>query len=166
MPTITLPDNSQREYDKALTVMQVSESIGPGLAKATLGGMVDDQLVDASYLLDKDSNLRIITERDPEGLEIIRHSCAHLMAQAVKELYPEAQVTTGPVIEDGFFYDYAYEPGFTPEDLVKIEKKMQELTKANLEVTRSVKSRDEATAFFRDMGEEYKAQITESIPSN
>jgi len=166
MPTITLPDNSQREYDKALTVMQVSESIGPGLAKATLGGMVDDQLVDASYLLDKDSNLRIITERDPEGLEIIRHSCAHLMAQAVKELYPEAQVTIGPVIEDGFFYDYAYEPGFTPEDLVKIEKKMQELTKANLEVTRSVKSRDEATAFFRDMGEEYKAQIIESIPSN
>tara|TARA_R110002072_G_scaffold3149_6_gene23511 strand:- start:42409 stop:44334 length:1926 start_codon:yes stop_codon:yes gene_type:complete len=166
MPTITLPDNSQREYDSALTVMQVSDSIGPGLAKATLGGMVDDQLVDASYLIEKDSNLRIITDRDPEGLEIIRHSCAHLMAQAVKELYPEAQVTIGPVIEDGFYYDYAYEPGFTPEDLVKIEKKMQELSKANLEVTRSVKTRDEATAFFRDLGEEYKAQIIESIPNN
>ncbi len=166
MPTITLPDNSQREYEHALTVMQVSESIGPGLAKATLGGMVDDQLVDASYLIEKDSDLRIITDRDPEGLEIIRHSCAHLMAQAVKELYPEAQVTIGPVIEDGFYYDYAYEPGFTPDDLVKIEKKMQELTKADLEVTRSVKTRDEATAFFRNLGEEYKAQIIESIPSN
>ncbi|MFT7461130.1 MAG: threonyl-tRNA synthetase [Planctomycetota bacterium] len=166
MPTITLPDKSQREYDDALTVMQVSESIGPGLAKATLGGLVDDQVVDASFLIEKDSNLRIITERDPEGLEIIRHSCAHLMAQAVKELYPEAQVTIGPVIEDGFYYDYAYEPGFTPEDLVKIEKKMQELSKANLEVTRSVKTRDEATAFFRELGEEYKAQIIESIPNN
>jgi len=166
MPTITLPDNSQREYDAALTVMQVSESIGPGLAKATLGGMVDDQVVDASFLIEKDSNLRIITERDPEGLEIIRHSCAHLMAQAVKELYPEAQVTIGPVIEDGFYYDYAYEPGFTPEDLIKIEKKMQELSKANLEVVRTVKTRDEATAFFRGLGEEYKAQIIESIPSN
>ena len=166
MPTITLPDNSQREFEQALTVMQVSESIGPGLAKATLAGMVDDKLVDASYLIEKDSNLRIITDRDPEGLEVIRHSCAHLMAQAVKALYPEAQVTIGPVIEDGFFYDYAYEPGFTPDDLVKIEKKMQELTKADFEVSRSVKSRDEATTFFRDMGEEYKAQIIESIPQN
>jgi threonyl-tRNA synthetase len=166
MPTITLPDNSQREFDDAVTVMQVSESIGPGLAKATLGGMVDDKLVDASYLIEDDSNLKIITERDPEGLEIIRHSCAHLMAQAVKELYPEAQVTIGPVIEDGFYYDYAYEPGFTPEDLVKIEKKMSELAKADFEVTRTVKSRDEATKFFRDMGEEYKAQIIESIPTN
>ena len=166
MLTITLPDNSQREFEQALTVMQVSESIGPGLAKATLAGMVDDKLVDASYLIEKDSNLRIITDRDPEGLEVIRHSCAHLMAQAVKALYPEAQVTIGPVVEDGFFYDYAYEPGFTPDDLVKIEKKMQELTKADFEVSRSVKSRDEATTFFRDMGEEYKAQIIESIPQN
>jgi threonyl-tRNA synthetase len=166
MPTITLPDNSQRKFDNAVTVMQVSESIGPGLAKATLGGVVNEKLVDASYLIENDSNLRIITERDPEGLEIIRHSCAHLMAQAVKELYPEAQVTIGPVIEDGFYYDYAYEPGFTPEDLVKIEKKMAELAKADFEVTRSVKTRDEATQFFRDMGEEYKAQIIESIPTN
>ncbi len=139
MPTITLPDNSQRNYDNELTVMQVSESIGPGLAKATLGGMVDDQLVDASYVIKKDSNVKIITERDSEGLEIIRHSCAHLMAQAVKELYPEAQVAIGPVIEDGFYYDYAYERGFTPEDLVKIEKKMQDLSNADLEITRSVK---------------------------
>jgi threonyl-tRNA synthetase len=166
MPTITLPDNSQREFDLAVTVMQVSEDIGPGLAKATLGGVVDDKVVDASYLIENDSNLRIITERDPEGLEIIRHSCAHLMAQAVKELYPEAQVTIGPVIEDGFFYDYAYEPGFTPDDLIKIENKMKELAKADFEVTRTVKSRDEATKFFRDMGEEYKAQIIESIPEN
>ncbi|MEM6998666.1 MAG: threonine--tRNA ligase [Pseudomonadota bacterium] len=166
MPTITLPDNSQREFENAVTVMQVSESIGPGLAKATLGGMVDEKLVDASYLIENDSNLKIITERDPEGLEIIRHSSAHLMAQAVKELFPEAQVTIGPVIEDGFYYDYAYEPGFTPEDLVKIEKKMKELTKADFEVTRTVKTRDEATKFFRDMGEEYKAQIIESIPAN
>ncbi|MGB1800234.1 MAG: threonine--tRNA ligase [Gammaproteobacteria bacterium] len=166
MPTITLPDNSQREFDDAVTVMQVSESIGPGLAKATLGGMVDEKLVDASYLIESDSSLKIITERDPEGLDIIRHSCAHLMAQAVKELYPEAQVTIGPVIEDGFYYDYFYEPGFTPEDLVKIEKKMAELVKANYEVTRTVKTRDEATQFFRDMGEEYKAQIIESIPAN
>ena len=166
MPTITLPDNSQREFENAVTVMQVSESIGPGLAKATLGGMVDEVLVDASYLIETDSNLKIITERDPEGLEIIRHSCAHLMAQAVKELYPEAQVTIGPVIEDGFYYDYAYEPGFTPDDLVKIEKKMTELVKADYEVSRSVKTRDEATRFFRDLGEEYKAQIIESIPAN
>jgi len=166
MPTITLPDNSQRNYDNELTVMQVSESIGPGLAKATLGGMVDDQLVDASYVIKKDSNVKIITERDSEGLEIIRHSCAHLMAQAVKELYPEAQVAIGPVIEDGFYYDYAYERGFTPEDLVKIEKKMQDLSNADLEITRSVKTRDEATIFFRDLGEEYKAQIIEGIPNN
>ena len=166
MPTITLPDNSQRNYDNELTVMQVSESIGPGLAKATLAGMVDDQLVDASYIIKKDSSLRIITERDSEGLEIIRHSCAHLMAQAVKELYPEAQVVIGPVIEDGFYYDYAYERGFTPEDLVKIEKKMQDLSNANLEITRSVKTRDEATVFFRDLGEEYKAEIIEGIPNN
>ncbi|MCZ6805006.1 MAG: threonine--tRNA ligase [Proteobacteria bacterium] len=166
MPTITLPDNSQREFEQPLTVMQVSESIGPGLAKATLAGMVDDKLVDSFYLIEKNSTLRIITDRDPEGLEILRHSCAHLMAQAVKELYPEAQVTIGPVIEDGFYYDYAYEPGFTPDDLVKIDNKMQELSKADLEVSRSVKTRDEATKFFRDIGEEYKAQIIESIPQN
>ncbi len=166
MPIITLPDNSQRKFNNAVTVMQVSESIGPGLAKATLAGMVDGVLVDASYLIEKDSNIRIITERDPEGIEVIRHSCAHLMAQAVKELYPNAQVTIGPVIDDGFFYDYFYEPGFTPDDLVKIEQKMEKLIKNNIEISRSIKTRDEAIEFFRNTNEEYKAQIIESIPEN
>ena len=166
MPTITLPDNSRREYAQQLTVMQVAESIGPGLARATLAGVVNDRLVDASYLIEDDSSLRIITDRDPEGLHIIRHSSAHLMAQAVKTLYPEAQVTIGPVIEDGFYYDYAYEPGFTSDDLVKIEKKMEQLARADLPVSRSVKTRDEAIEFFRGMGEEYKARIIESIPQN
>ena len=166
MPTITLPDNSRREYARQLTVMQVAESIGPGLARATLAGIVNDRLVDASHIIANDSTLRIITDRDPEGLHIIRHSSAHLMAQAVKALYPEAQVTIGPVIEDGFYYDYAYEPGFTPDDLVRIEKKMAELARADLPVSRSVKSRDEAIEFFRAIGEEYKARIIESIPDN
>ncbi len=166
MPIITLPDNSQRKFNNAVTVMQVSESIGPGLAKATLAGMVDGVLVDASYLIEKDSNIRIITERDPEGIEVIRHSCAHLMAQAVKELYPNAQVTIGPVIDDGFYYDYFYEPGFTPDDLVKIEQKMEKLIKNDIKITRSIKTRDEAIEFFRNINEEYKAQIIESIPEN
>ena len=166
MPIITLPDNSQRKFNNAVTVMQVSESIGPGLAKATLAGMVDGVLVDASYLVEKDSNIRIITERDPEGIEVIRHSCAHLMAQAVKELYPNAQVTIGPVIDDGFYYDYFYELGFTPDDLVKIEQKMEKLIKNDIKITRSIKTRDEAIEFFRNINEEYKAQIIESIPEN
>ena len=166
MPIITLPDNSQRKFDNAVTIMQVSESIGPGLAKGTLAGMVDGELVDASYLIEKDSNIRIITERDAEGIEVIRHSCAHLMAQAVKELYPNAQVTIGPVIDDGFYYDYFYEPGFTPDDLVKIEQKMEELIKNDIKITRSIKTRNEAIEFFRNINEEYKAQIIESIPEN
>lgn len=166
MPTITLPDNSRREYAQQLTVLQVAESIGPGLARATLAGVVNDRLVDASHMIADDSTLRIITDRDPEGLHIIRHSSAHLMAQAVKALYPEAQVTIGPVIEDGFYYDYAYEPGFTPDDLVRIEKKMEELAQADLPVSRSVKSRAEAIEFFRAIGEEYKARIIEAIPDN
>ena len=166
MPTITLPDNSRREYAQQLTVLQVAESIGPGLARATLAGVVNDRLVDASHMIADDSTLRIITDRDPEGLHIIRHSSAHLMAQAVKALYPEAQVTIGPVIEDGFYYDYAYEPGFTPDDLIRIEKKMEALAKADLPVSRSVKRRDEAIEFFRAIGEEYKARIIESIPQN
>ena len=166
MPTITLPDNSRREYARQLTVMQVAESIGPGLARATLAGVVNDRLVDASHMIAADSTLRIITDRDPEGLHIIRHSSAHLMAQAVKALYPEAQVTIGPVIEDGFYYDYAYEPGFTPDDLIRIEKKMEELARADLPVSRSEKRRDEAIEFFRAIGEEYKARIIESIPDN
>jgi len=166
MPIITLPDNSQRKFNNAVTVMQVSESIGPGLAKATLAGMVDGVLVDASYLIEKDSNIKIITERDAEGVEVIRHSCAHLMAQAVKELYPNAQVTIGPVIDDGFYYDYFYEPGFTPDDLVKIEQKMEKLIKNDIKITCSIKTRDEAIEFFRNINEEYKAQIIESIPEN
>ena len=166
MPIITLPDNSQRKFNNAVTVMQVSESIGPGLAKATLAGMVDGALVDASYLIEKDSNIKIITERDPEGIEVIRHSCAHLMAQAVKELYPTAQVTIGPVIDDGFYYDYFYAPGFTPDDLVQIEQKMEELVKNDIKITRSIKTRDEAIEFFRNINEEYKAQIIKSIPEN
>lgn len=166
MPTITLPDNSRREYAQQLTVLQVAESIGPGLARATLAGVVNDRLVDASHMIADDSTLRIITDRDPEGLHIIRHSSAHLMAQAVKALYPEAQVTIGPVIEDGFYYDYAYEPGFTPDDLIRIEKKMAELAQADLPVSRSVKSRAEAIEFFRALGEEYKARIIEAIPDN
>jgi threonyl-tRNA synthetase len=117
MLSITLPDGSQRKYDTAITVAQVAESIGAGLAKAALAGRVDGQLVDTSYLINSDAELAIITERDPEGLDVIRHSCAHLMAQAVQRLFPQAQVTIGPVIEDGFFYDFAYERAFTPEDL-------------------------------------------------
>lgn len=165
MPVITLPDGSQRSYDRPVTVMDVARDIGPGLAKATLAGAVDDKLVDASHVIDGDARLRIITDRDTEGLEVIRHSCAHLMAQAVKELFPQAQVTIGPVIEDGFYYDFAYEQSFTPEDLEAIEKKMKDLANKDLTVTRSVKGRDEAAVFFRGMGESYKAEIIESIPA-
>ncbi len=166
MPIITLPDGTQKQFDHSVSVMQVAEDIGPGLAKATLGAQLGDDLVDASYLIENDSNLRIITERDEEGLEMIRHSCAHLMAQAVKQLFPEAQVTIGPVIDDGFYYDFSYKESFTPEDLQKIEDKMTELAKADFEVSRSVLSRNEAVKFFRDMGEEYKAEIIESIPED
>ena len=162
MPVITLPDGSRREYKQPLSVMDIAKDIGPGLAKATLAGEVDGRLVDAAYTLDHDAGLRIVTDKDPEGLEILRHSCAHLMAQAVKQLFPEAQVTIGPVIEDGFYYDFAYERPFTPEDLEAIEKKMQELAKADYPVSRSVKDRDDAIRYFRNMGEEYKAQIIES----
>ncbi len=166
MPVITLPDGSSRQFESPVSVLDVAGDIGPGLAKATLGGEVDGTLVDASHKIDSDSSLRIITERDEEGLEIIRHSCAHLMAQAVKSLFPEAQVTIGPVIEDGFYYDFAYERAFTPEDIQAIEKKMQELAKQDFEVERSLMGRDEAVRFFRDMGEEYKAEIIESIPAD
>lgn len=166
MPLITLPDGSQRSFDAAVTLHDVALDIGPGLAKAALAGKVNGFVVDTSFLIEHDSDVAIITERDEEGLEVIRHSCAHLLAQAVKALYPEAQVTIGPVIDDGFYYDFAYERPFTPEDLLAIEKKMKELSSANLEVTRQVKSRDEAVAFFRGLGEDYKAAIIESIPSD
>ena len=165
MPVISLPDGSQRSYDDPLPVMDIAADIGPGLARATLAAEVDGRLVDASHLVDADANVRIITARDEEGLEILRHSCAHLMAQAVKELFPEAQVTIGPVIEDGFYYDFSFERSFTPEDLAAIEDKMKELAQQDLGVSRSVMARDEAVAFFRGQGEEYKAQIIESIPA-
>ncbi|MFT4853903.1 MAG: threonyl-tRNA synthetase [Bacteroidia bacterium] len=166
MPTITLPDGNQKQFDHPVTIHQIAESIGPGLAKAALGGKIGDDIVDTSYTIDEDSLISIITAKDDDGLEILRHSCAHLMAQAVQQLFPTAQVTIGPVIEDGFFYDFAFERPFTPEDLTKIEKKMTELSRQNQPVSRSVMSRDEAVEFFREKGENYKVEIIESIPSN
>ena len=145
--------------------MAVAADIGPGLAKATLAGEVDGRLVDASHTIEKDAAVRIITARDAEGLEIIRHSTAHLLAQAVQRVFPQAQVTIGPVIENGFYYDFAYEPGFTPADLEKIDAEMHRIVEASLPLQRVVKSRDEAIGFFRQKGEEYKAQIIESIPA-
>lgn len=163
MPNITLPDGSKRDYDDSVTVMEIAESIGAGLAKAALAGRVDGSLVDTSHLVSVDAEVAIITERDSDGLEVIRHSCAHLMAQAVQRLFPKAQVTIGPVIEDGFFYDFSFERAFTPEDLLAIEKVMGEIVKENLKVERSIMSRDNAVAMFKEMGEEYKVQIIESI---
>jgi threonyl-tRNA synthetase len=165
MPVITLPDGSQREFDHPVTVRQVAESIGPGLAKAALAGRIDGRLVDTSHRIEQDVPLAIVTERDDEGLEIIRHSTAHLLAQAVKQLFPQAQVTIGPVIEDGFFYDFAFERPFTPEDLEAIEQRMAELAARDEEVERTVMPREEAIEFFRNMGEEYKARIIEDIPA-
>jgi threonyl-tRNA synthetase len=166
MIEITLPDGSKRPFEHPVTVQDVAASIGAGLAKATLAGKVDDKLVDAGFTIDRDASLQIVTDKSPEALEILRHSTAHLMGQAVQRLFPGAQVTIGPVIENGFYYDFAYERPFTPEDLPKIEAEMHKIVDEQLAVTRSVKSRDEAIAFFRGLGEEYKAQIIESIPSN
>ncbi|MCK5717184.1 MAG: threonine--tRNA ligase [Thiomargarita sp.] len=166
MPIITLPDGSHRQFDTSVTVADVAAHIGAGLAKVALAGKMNGRLVDTSTLIEEDVSLAIVTDRDPEGLDIIRHSCAHLMAQAVKNLFPTAQVTIGPVIENGFFYDFAYEKSFTSEDLIQIQSKMEEIVTQNLTITRSVMSRDAATDFFRTRGEEYKAQIIESIPTN
>jgi threonyl-tRNA synthetase len=166
MPKITLPDGSAREYENPVTVMEVAESIGPGLAKATLAGRVDGALVDSSTVLSADADVAIITERDSDGLEVIRHSCAHLMAQAVQRLFPKAQVTIGPVVEDGFFYDFAFSRAFTPEDLQAIEKVMGDIVKENLTVERSIMNRSDAVTMFKEMGEEYKVQIIESIPGD
>ncbi len=166
MIAITLPDGSRREFDHPVTVADVAASIGAGLAKAALAGKVDGKLVDTSYRIDRDAELAIVTDKSPEALDILRHSTAHLLAQAVQRLHPGAQVTIGPVIDNGFYYDFAYERPFTPEDLPAIEAEMQKIVKEAHAVSRSVKSRDEATKFFRDMGEEYKAQIIESIPAN
>jgi len=166
MPVVTLPDGSQRSFDHPVSVHDVASDIGPGLAKAALAGSVDGKVVDTSYVIDQDAELSIITDRDEAGIDVIRHSTAHLLAQAVKELFPEAQVTIGPVIENGFYYDFAYKRAFTPEDLEKIEKKMAELARQNFQVTRKVMPRDEAIAFFRGMGEEYKAEIISDIPQD
>ena len=162
---ITLPDASVREYSAPATVAQIAADIGPGLAKATLGGEVDGQLVDSSFEIDQDAIVRIITGKDIEGLEIIRHSCAHLLAQAVKELFPDAQVTIGPVIEDGFYYDFAYTPGFSQSNLESIEQRMAELAKKGTVIERKTMGRDDAILFFRNLGEEYKAKIIEEIPA-
>jgi len=166
MIEITLPDGSKRPFDHPVSVQDVAASIGAGLAKATLAGKVDGKLVDASFPIEHDARLEIVTEKSPEALEILRHSTAHLLAQAVQRLYPGAQVTIGPVIDNGFYYDFAYERPFTPEDLPKIEAEMEKIVKEALPLARSVKSRDEAVAFFRGIGESYKAEIIESIPAN
>jgi threonyl-tRNA synthetase len=165
VPVITLPDGSQRSYERPVSVADVAASIGSGLARAALAGRVDGKLVDTSFVIDRDAAVSIVTDRDPDGLEVIRHSTAHLLAQAVKQLFPEAQVTIGPVIEDGFYYDFSYQRPFTPEDLASIEARMKELAKADETVTRRVLPRDDAVRLFRDMGEHYKAEIIAAIPA-
>ncbi len=166
MITIRLPDGSERQYSAPLTVAEVAASIGAGLARAALAGKLDGQLVDTSTLIESDAALGIVTDRDPEGLEVLRHSTAHLLAQAVKTLYPDAQVTIGPVIDNGFYYDFSYKRPFTPEDLASIEKKMIEIARRDLPVQRRLMPRDEAVAFFKGIGEAYKAEIIASIPTN
>jgi threonyl-tRNA synthetase len=164
MPQVTLPDGSQRSFDHPLTVDEVAADIGAGLRKAALAGRVDGKLVDTSYVISKDAKVSIVTDKDADGIDVIRHSTAHLLAQAVKELFPEAQVTIGPVIEDGFYYDFAYKRPFTTEDLAAIEAKMYELAKADQKVSRRVLTRDEAVHFFKKLGELYKAEIIAGIP--
>ncbi len=166
MPVIRLPDGSERLFDAPLTVADVAMDIGAGLAKATLAGKVNGVIVDASYLIESDSDLSIITDKSDEGLAIIRHSTAHLLAYAVKTLFPDVQVTIGPVIDNGFYYDFSYKRAFTPDDLEKIEQKMTELAKKDELVTRKVLPRDEAVAYFKSIGEQYKAEIIASIPVN
>src|SRR5215469_8114973 len=165
MPLVTLPDGSERRFDHPVTVEELAASIGPGLRKAALAGRIDGKLVDTSYVIDRDAPVSIVTDKDADGLEIIRHSTAHLLAQAVKELFPTAQVTIGPVIEDGFYYDFAFERPFTPEDLAAIETKMRELARADQRVGRRVMPRDEAVRYFEGLGEHYKAEIIASIPA-
>ena len=165
MPVITLPDGSKREFAQPVTVAEVAQSIGAGLARAALAGKVDGSLVDTSFLIETDVQLGIITEKDPEGLDVIRHSSAHLLAFAVKELFPDAQVTIGPAIDNGFYYDFAYKRPFTPEDLVAIEKRMGEIAKRDIQITREVWKRDDAIAFFKSIGEHYKAELIDAIPA-
>ncbi len=171
MVHITLPDGSQREFDGPVSVNDVAHSIGTGLGRAAIAGRVsfdgtDSQLVDTSYVIEKDAKLAIVTAKDADGLDVIRHSTAHLLAYAVKELFPDAQVTIGPVIDNGFYYDFSYMRAFTPEDLVAIEKKMTELARKDEVVTREEWKRDDAVDFFRSIGEEYKAEIIASIPAD
>src|ERR1051325_10468900 len=166
MPEIRLPDGSKKSFPQPVTVQQVAESIGAGLARAALAGKVNGRLVDTSFSIAEDAELQIITPKSPEGLDILRHSTSHLMAQAVQELFPGAQVTIGPVIENGFYYDFAYKRPFTPEDLAAIENKMAEIAKKDLKVERKVMSRDEAVKFFLGIGEKYKAEIIGAIPAN
>ena len=166
MPNIKLPDGSVRQFSQPVTVAEVAASIGPGLAKAALAGRVDGTLVDTSFRIEADADLAIVTDRDQDGLDLIRHSTAHLLAYAVKSLFPDAQVTIGPVIENGFYYDFAYKRPFTPEDLAAIEKKMSELAKKDYPVTREEMPRDQAVALFKGMGEHYKAEIIASIPAD
>ncbi len=166
MPNITLPDGSIRSFDAPVTVAEVAASIGAGLARAALAGKVDGKLVDTSHLMERDTQLAIVTDKDADGLEIIRHSTAHLLAYAVKELFPEAQVTIGPVIDNGFYYDFAYKRPFTPEDLLAIEKKMAELAKRDIPVSREVWARDDAVKFFLEQGEKYKAELIAAIPAD
>jgi len=166
MPNIRLPDGSSKSFPGPVTVAEIAQAIGPGLARAALAGKVNGKLVDTSYRVESDAELAIVTPKSPEGLDILRHSTSHLMAQAVQELFPGAQVTIGPVIENGFYYDFSYKRPFTPEDLAAIEKRMHEIAGKNLEVHRKVMSRDEAVAFFNSIGEKYKAEIIGAIPSN
>jgi threonyl-tRNA synthetase len=166
MPDVRLPDGAVKHFDAPVTVAEVASAIGPGLAKAALAGRIDGKLVDTSFLIDRDANLAIVTDKDSDGLEVLRHSTAHLLAYAVKELFPDAQVTIGPVIEDGFYYDFSYKRPFTPEDLAAIEQRMTELAKKDEPVVRRLMPRDEAVKFFESQGEHYKAEIIASIPSN
>ena len=166
MPNVTLPDGTVKSYDQSLTVAEVASSIGSGLAKAAIAGEVDGQLVDTSFMIEGDSDVAIITNKDEKALEVIRHSTAHLLAQATQQIYPKAQVTIGPVIDNGFYYDFAYKEGFSEQDLAKIEKKMNAIVKQNLPIERMEMTREEAIEFFKSMGEHYKAEIIESIPTN
>src|SRR4051812_15229940 len=165
MPAIRLPDGSIKRFESPVTVAEIAAAIGPGLARAALAGKVDGRLVDLSHRVERDAEVAIVTERDQEGLDVIRHPTAHLLAYAVKELFPEAQVTIGPVIENGFYYDFSFKRPFTPEDLAAIEKRMAELAKKDLPIVREAWKRDEAVKFFHSIGEKYKAEIIASIPS-
>src|SRR5437870_2301107 len=166
MINVRLPDGSNRPFERPVSVAQVAASIGPGLAKAALAAKVDGKLVDTSFVIGSDASLAIVTDKDPEGLEVLRHSTAHLLAYAVKELFPDAQVTIGPVIDDGFYYDFSYKRPFTPEDLAAIEEKMAELAKLDEPVERKLMPRDDAVQYFQSLGEHYKAEIIASIPAN